>query len=138
MRQRPRGLPELSFLRADAAHVFASCAPRASERGQTCAGLRTSDLGFFFSRSVISFWLGPRGAGTERAFLRRSTRWPFVLLHLCQAFRQVNESHWLAGGMMPLGALFKRRAGAGGVATPLSRALCAERRAGEAGSIRAS
>lgn len=132
-----RGLPERSFLRkikllsTDGADGFPSCAPRVRERGRTCAGLCPSDFGFFFFPSVGSSWLGQSGAGTQHAFLC-STRWPFVLLDLRQAFRQVNESHWLAGGTMPPGALFKRRARAGRVATPLSRALCAEWRTGEA------
>lgn len=87
--------------------------PPVSEQGRTWAGLCASEHGFFFFRSVIGFWLGPSGAGTSHAFPLCSTRWPFALLDLCQASRQVNESHWLAGGMMPPGALFKRKARAG-------------------------
>lgn len=114
-----QGLPGPSLLRrtrllsTDVAGEFSSRSPPASEQGRTWAGLCASEHGFFFFRSVIGFWLGPSGAGTSHAFPLCSTRWPFALLDLCQASRQVNESHWLAGGMMPPGALFKRKARAG-------------------------
>lgn len=117
--RRTRGLPGPSLLRGtrllstDVAGEFSSRSPPASEQGRTWAGLCASECGFFFFRSVIGFWLGPSGAGTSHAFPLCSTRWPFALLDLCQASRQVNESHWLAGGMMPPGALFKRKARAG-------------------------
>lgn len=117
--RRRRGLPGPSLLRrtrllsTDVAGEFSSRSPPASEQGRTWAGLCASEHGFFFFRSVIGFWLGPSGAGTSHAFPLCSTRWPFALLDLCQASRQVNESHWLAGGMMPPGALFKRKARAG-------------------------
>lgn len=50
-----------------------------------------------------------------------STRWPWGLSDICQAFRQVNESHWLRESMMPPGGLFKRKPEPG--AATLSSAL---------------
>lgn len=57
MRQRPRGLPELSFLRADAAHVFASCAPGRVNEGRPAPVFAPLILAFsFLGLSSPSGW----------------------------------------------------------------------------------